>query len=161
MARAQLTSLQQEQFVGCSVKWNSDPWAHGAAPVIKYLTHTVTRLSPNTHTQSLVFTQTIKSLRHMRAGNSVFVLFCPSHISITKSCHESGRARAHWTADRLQNASSQSPSTLRFPHWMACQWRVEMGFVWEVGLSSVGPDNGWRADVNSGECIQGSSSGVL
>lgn len=50
---------------------------------------------------------------------------------------------------------------LRFPHWMACQWRVEMGFVREVGLSCVRPDNGWRAHVNSGECIQGSSSGVL
>lgn len=163
MASALLTSLLQEQFMGCSVKRNSNPWACGTAPVINYLTHTHTRarLSPQlTHSPS-VFTQTIKSLRQMKAGNSVFVLFCPSQISITKSCHESGRARAYWKTDRLQNAASQSPSMLRFPHWMACQWRVEMGFVWEVGLSCVGPDNGWRADVNSRECIQGSSSGVL
>lgn len=78
----------------------------------------------------------------MKAGDSVFVLFCELQISITKSCHESGRARAYWKTDRLQNAASQSPSMLRFPHWMACQWWVEMGFVWEVGLSCVGPDNG-------------------
>lgn len=157
---ALLTSLLQEQFIGGSVKRNSNPWACGPAPLIKYL-------SPCTHTHSqhahslYVLTQTIKSLRQMKAGNSVFVLFCPSQISITKSCHESGRARAYWKTDRLQNAASQSPSMLRFPHWMACQWRVEMGFVWEVGLSCVRPDNGWRAHVNSGECIQGSSSGVL
>lgn len=160
MARALLTSLLQEQFMGCSVKWNRNPWACGAAPVIKYLSHTLTRLSPCTHTLS-VFTRTIKSLRQMKAGNSVFVLFCPSQISITKSCHESGRVRAYWKTDRLQNAASQCPSMLRFPRWMACQWRVEMGFVWEVGLSCVGPDKGWRADVNYRECIQGSSSGVL
>lgn len=96
MARALLTSLLQEQFMGCSVKWNSNPWACGTAPVITYLTHTLMWLSPQ-HTHSLiVFTQTIKSLRQMKAGNSVFVLFfCPSQISITKSCHESGRARAY------------------------------------------------------------------
>lgn len=147
--------------MGCSVKRNSNPWACGPAQVINYLTHTLTQLSPQ-HTLSLpVFKQTIKSLRQMKAGNSVFVLFCPSLISITKSCHESGRARAYWKMDRLQNAASQSPSMLRFPRWMACQWRVEMGFVWEVGPGCVGPDNGWRADVNSRECIQGSSSGVL
>ena len=73
MARALLTILLQEQFIGCSVKRNSNPWACGTAPVIKYHTHTLRRL---THTRS-VFTQTIKSLRQMKAGNSVFVLFLP------------------------------------------------------------------------------------
>ncbi|KAI9538420.1 hypothetical protein NQZ68_014164 [Dissostichus eleginoides] len=48
VAVALLTSLLQEQFMGCSVTRNSDPWACGTAP-----------------------------------------------ISITKSCHESGRARAY------------------------------------------------------------------
>lgn len=140
--------------------WNS--LSHKISHTQTYThTYTLTWLSPQ-HARSLsVLTQTIKSLRQMKAGNSVFVLFCPSQISITKSCHESGRARAYWKTDRLQNAASQSTSMLRFPHWMACQWRVEMGFVWEVGLSCVRPDNGWRAHVNSGECIQGSSSGVL
>lgn len=73
----------------------------------------------------------------MKAGNSVFVPFCPSQISITKYCHESGRAKAYWKTDRLQNAASQGQSMLCFPQWMACQWRVEMGFVWEVGLHCV------------------------
>lgn len=38
-----------------------------------------------------------------------------------------GERGAYWNTDRLQNAASQSPSMLRFPRWMACQWRVEMG----------------------------------
>lgn len=48
-----------------------------------------------------------------------------------------------------------------FPRWMACQWRVEMGFVWAVGQSCVGTDNGWQADVKARECTQGSSSVML
>lgn len=102
MARALLTSLLQEQFIGCSVKRNSNPWACGTAPIINIThTHTHSHTAPppththcTTHTHSVsVFPQTIKSLRQMKAGNSVFVLFSPSQISITKSCHESGRAR--------------------------------------------------------------------
>lgn len=67
--------------------------------------------------------------------------------------YESGRVRHYWKMDRLQNAASQGPSMMCFSHWMACQYWMEMGFVWEVRWSSVGPDNEWRADVKSAECL--------
>lgn len=45
----------------------------------------------------------------MKAGNSVFVLFWPSQISITKSCHESGRVGDYWGMDTPKNASESEP----------------------------------------------------
>lgn len=49
MAGALLTSLLQEQSMGCSVKRNSDPWACGTAPVIN-ISHTHSHGYSPTHT---------------------------------------------------------------------------------------------------------------
>ena len=165
MAKDLLTSLLQEQFMGCSVKRNSNPWAQGTAPVIKYLTHTFTLLSTNTHTHTHTLSLFIHP-DHKIIATDEGKEQCFSDVLPVTDFHYKVLPWVWETKSLLKNGQatkccSQSPSMLRFPHWMACQWRVEMSFVWEVGLSCVGPDNGWRADVNSRECIQGSSSGVL